>query len=235
MAQTSKADRVRHTDREFEEELRNLRDLLLAMAGRCEQMIARSVEAVVNRDEALANSVVEEDHHVNKAELEVDELCLRIMARRQPLGPDLRLIASALKMVTDLERIGDHAVNVAERAIDLTRMNPAPLHEHIPELGRAVSKMLKDAVDAFVERDVGKARQVLKDDDAVDDLYVQVFREMVSRMADKTQDVEIAVQMQSIAKYLERIGDHATNIGQHVVFLVRGEDIRHPADQDPDR
>lgn len=235
MTETNKANHVRHTDREFEEELRSLRDLLLSMAGHCEQMIARSVEAAINRDEALARSVIEEDHQVNKAELEVDELCLRIMARRQPLGPDLRLIASSLKMVTDLERIGDHAVNVAERAIDLSRMSPTPLHESIPELGRAVSKMLKNAVDAFVEKDAAKAREVLQDDDAVDDLYVRVFREMVSRMANKTEDVEIAVQMQSIAKYLERIGDHATNIGQHVVFLVRGEDIRHPADQGPER
>jgi phosphate transport system protein len=217
---------------EFAKELRTLRDLLLQMAGHCEQMIARAVEAAVSRDEELARGVIEADHHVNRAELEVDELCLSMMARRVPLGADLRLIASALKMVTDLERIGDHAVNIAERAIDLVRMQPVPLHEGIPKMGAATVRMLKNAVDAFVDRDAAKAAQVLKDDDEVDDLHAQVFRDMVLQMADKQQDIEIAVQMQSIARYLERIGDHATNIAQHVVFQVRGEDIRHPADQE---
>jgi phosphate transport system protein len=223
--------RVRHTDREFEEELQQLRDLLLSMAGRCEQMIVRSTDAVQNRDVALAQAVIDEDHQVNRAELEVDEVCLRIIARRQPLGPDLRLIASALKMVTDLERIADLATNIAERAIDLGRTPPMPLHPGIAQLGERVLAMLKTAVDAFVEKDAQKARRVIEDDDAVDALYVRVFRDLVEQMAQRGQDIEIAVQTQSLAKYLERIADHATNLAQHVVFLVRGEDIRHPADR----
>jgi phosphate transport system protein len=209
--------------------LRKLRERLLTMAARVEQMIVRALEAVKSRDTALAARVVEEDEHVNRAELEIDTLCLDILGTHHPDGRDLRLVASTFKMVTDLERIGDQAVNIAERAIDLSRERPVPLHPGIGELGTSVRTMVKQAIDSFVDGDAEQAKAVIDADDAVDDLYLQVFRDMTLRMNDQTQSIETSVALQSVAKYLERVGDHATNIAQHVFYLVRGDDIRHPA------
>jgi phosphate transport system protein len=223
---------TRHTDREYEEELRKLRESLLRMAGRVEQMIDRSLTALLGRDEELARATIEHDQQVNRAEVDTDELCLVILARRQPMGSDLRFITLALKMVTDLERIGDLAVNICERTSDLAADRGAVIHDAIPEMGRLVRAMIADAIDAFVHADAGKAEAVIARDSAVDALYHQAFRDLLQQMAASPERLHAGIHIQSVAKWLERIGDHATNLAELVVFMVRGKDIRHLGKRD---
>jgi phosphate transport system protein len=218
---------MRHTDREFENELQQLRERLLLMAGRVEQMIAASVKALVERDLDQAARTIAADQRVNLDEMETDELCLEILARRQPMASDLRFIALALKMVTDLERIGDLAVNVCERVIDLGTDPPIKPYEDIPVLATLVQSMVRDAVDALVERDAVKARSVVGRDGQVDRLYSQVFRHVLDVMLVDNTRVQPGIHLQSVCKYLERMADHATNLAEEVVFLVEGRDIRH--------
>lgn len=217
-----------HTDREYEGELRKIRESLLLMAGRVEQMIATSVRALLERDPALARATIEEDHKVNSAEVETDELCLRILAKRQPMASDLRFITLALKMVTDLERIGDLAVNICERAIDLGHSGGRTvIHDDIPNMASTVQSMVADAIDSFVHRDVAKAQAVIERDNEVDDLYHTAFRDLLQQMIGDPQSITAAIHIQSVAKWLERMGDHATNLAELVVFMIKGKDIRH--------
>jgi phosphate transport system protein len=202
------------------------------MAGRVEQMIDRSLAALLSRDEELARSTIEHDHQVNRAEVDTDELCLVILARRQPMGSDLRFITLALKMVTDLERIGDLAVNICERASDLAADRGAVIHDAVPEMGKLVRAMVADAIDAFVHGDAAKAEAVIARDSAVDGLYHQVFRDLLQQMAANPERLHAGIHIQSVAKWLERIGDHATNLAELVVFMVRGKDIRHLGKRD---
>jgi phosphate transport system protein len=155
-------------------------------------------------------------------------MCLNILALRQPAGSDLRFVATALKMVTDLERIGDLAVNLAERALELNEEPPLKPYIDIPRMGQAVTAMLHQALDAFVNGNVELAREVLAADDAVDALHVQLFRELLTYMIEEPKNVSRAMRIAFIAKYLERIGDHATNVAQMVIFMCEGRDVRHP-------
>lgn len=217
----------RHTDRAFDGELRELRDRLLLMASRVEGMIATSVRAMIERDPELARKTIDVDRQVNNDEVGTDELCLRILARRQPVAGDLRFVTLALKMVTDLERIGDLAVNISERALDLATepvLLPCP---DIPRMAALVQSMVRDAIDAFVSRDVEKAKAVLARDDEVDELYHHAFRELLAMMARDGSLLERGIHVQSVAKFLERMGDHSTNLAEQVVFMVEGTDIRH--------
>lgn len=217
----------KRTDRGYEDELQDLRTRVLLMAGRVEEMIAEAMRALVERDTDLAIRTIEADHHVNRAEIEADELCLEILARRQPMASDLRFITLALKMVTDLERIADLSVNICERAIDLSdepRMKP---YEKIPRMAVIVRSMVHDAIDAFVSADAVKAQDVVDRDDEVDELYAQVFRETLELMLQDSSAVERGIRVQSVAKYLERMADHGTNLAEQVVFMVKGTDIRH--------
>lgn len=219
--------RTRHTDREYERELALLREKLLRMAGRVEQMIGESVRAVVDRDGDLARGVIDLDKKVNVDEVETDELCLTILAKRQPLASDLRFITLALKMVTDLERIGDLAVNISERALELAK-EPALAHvDAIPKMATMVQAMVRQAIDAFVEGDAEKAQRVIAQDAEVDDLYHQTFGEVLRRMRTEGLDIHRGIHLQSVAKFIERIGDHGTNLAEEVVFLIQGKDIRH--------
>src|SRR5688572_562107 len=167
-----------HTDRVYESELKRLRERLLKMAGQVEQMIADSVQALVERDIELARRTIDADHLVNRAEVEADELCLVILAKRQPVASDLRFITLALKMVTDLERIGDLAVNICERVVDLGQDPPLKPWVDVPRMAGIVQGMVRDAIDAFVAGDADRAQSVIERDHALDELYTRVFREL---------------------------------------------------------
>ncbi len=216
-----------YTDQGYAEELTEIRSRLLVMAGRVETMIAQSMHALVSRDAELAVATVELDHAVNQDEIDLDALCLQLLACRQPMASDLRFVTITMKMVTDLERIADLAVNVAERASDLSVMPELAPFVDIPKMGEVVRGMIRDSIDAFVERDADKARAVLEVDDEVDDLYHKVFRHLLQLMQDDTEVVERGIHIQSVAKFIERMGDHATNLAEQVIFMLGGEDVRH--------
>ncbi|AKU92082.1 phosphate signaling complex protein PhoU [Vulgatibacter incomptus] len=217
-----------HTDKIYEAELTELREKLLTVGGIVEQAIVRSVQALAERDSALARAVVADDRRVNLLEVEIDELCLRMLALRQPAASDLRFITIALKIVTDLERIGDLAVNVAERAIQLNEQPPVRPYVDIPRMAEIAEDMLKKALDAFVASDAAKAREVLEQDNEVDELYHMVFRELVEIMTAEPSVTARGMAILFIAKHLERIADHATNVAEMVIFYVEGRDVRHP-------
>lgn len=223
----------RHTDREFEGELNNLRQRILLMAGRVEEMIALSMRALIEGDAELAKSTIKRDGQVNQDEVDIDEKCLLLLARWQPMASDLRFITHASKMVTDLERIGDLAVNICERAIDIHEAGFCGPYVKISRMAGIVEEMLHGAVDAFVAGDAEKAEAVVARDDEVDDLYHDVFLGLLQRMSAGTEPVVRCVAVQNVAKYLERIGDHSTNLAEQVIFVVRGRDVRHIGKLDP--
>ena len=216
-----------HTARKFQAELSSLREDLLLMAGRVEEMIHRAGRALVQRDVKLARETIELDRAVNRAEIEIDELCLVILARHQPVASELRFVTLAMKMVTDLERIADLAVNICERAIDLSRADPIVVHGHIPEMTRLVQEQVACAIDAFVNADPSKAWEVLENDDEVDELYHRVFQDTLEQMRIDSDNVHQLIHVQSVAKWLERMGDHSTNLAELVIFMLEGRDIRH--------
>ena len=215
-----------HTDREYDAKLEDLRRRLVQMSERVDGMVEAAVRAVVGRDAALARATMDIDREVDRAELECDELCRLVLARWQPMASDLRFITIALKMVTDLERIGDLAVNICERAVQLAAMPPLD-YAIIPKMGVAVREMLGDAVRAFVIEDAELARAAIEADDAVDEHYHEVFRALMQLMRDDPELLDRGIHVQSVAKFLERIGDHATNLAEQAIFMVAGKDVRH--------
>lgn len=164
---------------------------------------------------------------MNRIEVETDEACLVILAKRQPMGSDLRFVTLALKMVTDLERIGDLAVNICERAIDLEGQPPLGSCPDVSRMAEVAQTMVSEAIQAFVAGDAARAQAVIDSDDELDRLYIKVFRNVLSIMVDNTAMVERGIHSQSVAKWLERMGDHACNLAEQVVFMVKGKDIRH--------
>ena len=217
-----------HTSREFDRELRTLRDKLLAMGGRAEEQIGRAVQALVKRDEQLAQEVIKDDAAIDQAEIGIDELAFLILARRQPVASDLRFVMLALKVVTDLERIGDLAVNIAKRVRDLARFTQSPMQERIELLAQRVLGALQLALDAFVHADADRAEKVIEGDRDIDALNMHVIADVISGGdADDINAVARALALSSVSRYLERIGDHATNIAEMVIYFVRGRDVRH--------
>jgi phosphate transport system protein len=216
-----------HTDREYEAQLRKVREQLLLMGAKVEEMITSSMRSLVERDSALARKTIEMDHQINRLEIDIDELCLRILAKRQPVASDLRFITIALKLVTDLERMGDLGVNICERVIELNDEPPLKLYIDLPRMAEEAQNMVREALDAFVAHDAEQAQRVLERDRIVDAYYAQTFRELLTYMMEDPRNIYRATRAQSIAKYLERIGDHATNLAEMVVFMVKGKDIRH--------
>ncbi len=216
-----------HTNREYEQELRRLREQLLLMGAKVEEMIRGSIRALTERETALAEQMISFDKRINQLELEIDELCMQILARRQPVASDLRFITMALKLVTDLERIGDLCVNISERVVELNAEPPLKPYVDLPNMAREVQEMLHEALDAFVAADADRAQRVIVRDRNVDAYYMQIFRELLTYMMEDPRNIFRATRLQSIAKYLERIGDHVTNLGEMVVFMVKGKDIRH--------
>lgn len=221
-----------HTDRIYQAELNELRQKLLTLGGLVEQAIDRSVRSLATKDPDLARAVVEEDDRINRLEVEVDELCLRMLALRQPAASDLRFITLALKIVTDLERMGDLAVNIAERSLSLMRQPQLGPYVDIPRMAEISERMLKEALDAFVAADSKRARQVLEQDNEVDELYHSIFRELVDFMTNDASTSPRAMSVLFVAKHLERIADHATNVAEMVIFYVEGRDVRHPKSRD---
>ena len=217
-----------HTSREFDRELRTLRDKLLAMGGRAEEQIGRAVQALVKRDEALANTVIADDQAIDEAEIGIDELAFLILARRQPVASDLRFVMLALKVVTDLERIGDLAVNIAKRVRDLSRFPVSPMQDRIELLATRVLGALQMALDAFVHADAERAEKVIEGDRDIDALNMHVIADVISGgEADDVHAVARALALSSVSRYLERIGDHATNIAEMVIYALRGHSVRH--------
>ena len=216
-----------HTDRQYEEELSELRQRILTMGGLVEKQIANAIQALVTRDRALAEVTIQKDHEVNALEVGIDELCLRLLALRQPAGRDLRFITTALKITTDLERIGDRAVTISERAIELGSEPPLKPYIDIPRMADISLSMLRRSLDAFIREDPELALAVCRSDDEVDKLNEQIFRELLSYMIEDPQTITRAMRILFVSKYLERIADHATNIAEMVVFMVKGKSIRH--------
>ena len=214
-------------DRGYRNDVSDLRQRVLLMAGRVEQMISDSVRSLVERDTELARATIRQDHRVNRAEMEADELCIQILARRRLEPEDLRFVTLALKMVTDLERIADLAVNISERALDLAIEPQLRSYVDISKMARTTQSMVRDAIDAFVSEDASKAEAVVVRDDIVDNLFRHVVRAVLELMLQDSAAVERGIHVQSAAKFLERMADHATNLAEQVVFMVKGKDIRH--------
>ena len=216
-----------HISAIFDQELNDLRARLLTMGGKVEAMIAGSVKSLVDRDSPLAERIIAMDHEINTLEVAVDEKCLELLALRQPAARDLRFITLALKIVTDLERIGDQCANIAKRALELNDEPPLKPYIDIPRMAHWTEVMLKEALDAFVRGDDQLAIKVCKDDSFVDELNMQIQRELLTFMIEDPGTISRALKLNYISKYLERIADHATNIAEMVIFMVKGKDIRH--------
>ncbi len=216
-----------HPDRLYEGELRKIREMLLMMGAKVEEMLTHAMRALIERDTELAERTLYIDRNINRLEMEVDDLCLRVLARRQPLASDLRFVTMALKVVTDLERMGDLGVNICERVIELNEEPPLKPYVEVVNMAEAAQEMLREALDAFVAGDAERAQAIVERDSKVDAYYGAIFRELLTYMMENPRNIFRATRVQSIAKYIERIADHATNLAEMVVFMVRGKDIRH--------
>ncbi len=216
-----------HTDKRYEEELKKLREEILYMGGMVEDQIQKAIKSLVERDSGLAEVIIERDHEVNRLDVEIDELCIKLLALHQPAGRDLRFITTGLKITTDLERVGDMAVNVCERALELNQEAQLKPYIDIPRMARIAQRMIRESLDAFVREDTELALKVCKNDEEVDQLNSQIFREVVTFMIEDPHTINRAIKISSISKYLERIADHATNIAEMVIFMAKGKSIRH--------
>jgi phosphate transport system protein len=216
-----------HTSKHYEEQLRTLKDRLLLMCHHAEQMVADSIHALVERRPSLAQEVIQRDDALDRLEIEIDNLCYEILALEQPVARDLRFIATALKIVRDIERIGDIAVNIAERANELLQEPELKRLIDLSFMAEAAQRILKESLDAFVNSDAEMAEKVIRDDNAIDDVYEQILRELLTYMMEDPRTISRALKLIFIAKHLERVGDHSANIAEMVIFLVRGQDIRH--------
>ncbi|HEY8517577.1 MAG TPA: phosphate signaling complex protein PhoU [Candidatus Binatia bacterium] len=215
-----------HTDRRYEEELAYLRKLILEMGGLVERQIGDAIASLASSDRTLAERTIERDHEVNRYDVDIDEECLRLLALHQPAARDLRLITTGLKITTDLERIGDMAVNISERALELSEA-PFQLQVDLPRMADTVRKMLRESLDAFVREDAELALSVCKEDDAIDAMHAEMFADLLARMTRDPSLVVAGTAQLFVSKYLERIADHATNIAEMVIFMVKGKSIRH--------
>jgi phosphate transport system protein len=213
--------------RHFQEELEVLQQRLLSMGGLAEDRMGDSVKAVTNRDLDLGDRVLSGDEPINALHIEIDDRCFKLLALHQPMAADLRAIVAAVKINTDLERVGDLAVNIAEAAKRYLQHPPVKPLIDIPRMGEIAQRMLRDALDAYVRRDLALADAVLAADDTLDALKTQIFRELLSFMLSDPSTIEPALDLILISRHLERIGDHATNIAEDVIFMVSAKDVRH--------
>ena len=214
-------------ERHFDTELKHLRQQLVNMAGLVEEAIGRAIRALVSRDATLARGVIAGDEPINMAEIEIDELCLRFLALHHPEASDLRFVTMAFKINNDLERMGDLAVNIAQRTLDLLKEPLLKPLIDIPRMAELAQAMVKDSLDAFVRHDAELARGICRRDDDVDRLNDQVFRELLTYMLQDPRSIERAVGLILVGRHLERIADHATNIAEDVVYLVQAKTIKH--------
>ena len=211
----------------FREELEALQGRLLEMGGLAEERVRAAVQGLVSREASLFGKVLHGDEPINQLHIEVDNRCFRLLALHQPMATDLRAIVAAVKINTDLERVGDLAVNIAEAANRYVTHPPVKKLIDIPAMGEIAQTMLRDALDSFVRRDTALAHQVLNQDDQLDGLKTQVFRELLTYMLTDPGTIEAGLDLILVSRHLERIGDHATNIAEDVIFMVSALDVRH--------
>jgi phosphate transport system protein len=215
----------------FQRELEKLKENLLKMATLVERVLSDAVQALMKRDTELANRTIASDDVINDLEMAIEEMCLKLLARQQPMAIDLRFITAAMKIVTDLERMGDQAVNIAERAISLNQEPQLKPYIDIPRMAEITQSMVKDVLDAFVKQDSQLARSVCVRDDLVDGLNDQVFRELLTYMISDSKTITRAVHLMIVSRCLERIADHATNIAEDVIFMIDARVIKHHAEE----
>ena len=213
--------------RHFQEELESLQERLLAMGGLAEERVRQAVGSLSSRDPSLVEHVLMGDEPINDLHIEVDDRCFKLLALHQPMAADLRTIVAAVKINTDLERVGDLAVNIAEAAKRYLQHPPVKPLIDIPRMADIAQAMLRDALDAFVRRDVALAEAVIAEDDRLDGLKTQIFRELLTYMLSDPTTIEPALDLILVSRHLERIGDHATNIAEDVIFMVSARDVRH--------
>ncbi|PYM19070.1 MAG: phosphate transport system regulatory protein PhoU [Candidatus Rokuibacteriota bacterium] len=213
--------------RHFHEELDALKQTLLAMGGLVEDQIRRVMVALLERDSVVAQDVIDRDARVNAYDVEVDEKCVELLALHQPAAGDLRFITTAMKIVTDLERIGDQAVNIAQRSLELNAEPQLKPYIDLPRMAECAQRMVKESLDAFVARDTALARQVCGEDAAVDALKEQIFRELLTFMMADPRTIPRAIRLILISRFLERVADHATNIAEMVIYMVDSKMVRH--------
>jgi phosphate transport system protein len=219
-----------HIYKAFDLELKELKEKLLHEGGLVERAIRDAIKALVERYSDLAQKVIEDDEVINAKEVEIDEFCLKLLALRQPAARDLRLITTAIKINYDLERIGDMAVNICERVLELNHEPQLKPYIDLPAMAETVQLMLKESLDAFVREDVDLARKVKEQDEKVDQVLEQMFRELLTYMMQDLKTISRAARLLFISKYLERMADHAVNIAELVIFMVEGKIIRHVKD-----
>jgi phosphate transport system protein len=215
--------------RHFQEELEQLKARLLEMGGLAEEQVRLAIKGLVGRDRATLARVLTGDGPLNALHIEVDDRCFTLLALHQPMAVDLRAIVAAVKINTDLERVGDLAINIAEAAQKYAEHLPVKKLIDIPRMGSIAQGMLRDALDAFVRRDTDLAQRVLNEDDALDALKTQIFRELLTYMLQDPSTIEASLELILISRHLERIGDHATNVAEDVIFMVSAKDVRHHA------
>jgi phosphate transport system protein len=213
----------------FQEELDSMKARLLEMGGLAEERVRTAIDALVRRDPGLVIQVLDGDGPINQFHIEIDGRCVKLLALHQPMAVDLRMVLSAVKINTDLERVGDLAINIAEAASRYLGHPPVKELVDIPKMAEIAHSMLRDALDAFVRRDTALAQRVLDEDDALDALKTQVFRDLLAYMLKDPQTIEPALDLILISRHLERIGDHATNIAEDVIYMVSAKDVRHHA------
>lgn len=228
MGVTTKDSHKQHISQQFNAELSELKNHLLVMGGLVEKQVSEAVVSLVNGDSGLAEEVRARDEDVDRLELMIDEECTQVIARRQPTASDLRLVMSVVKMVSDLERIGDEASKVAKMAILLAEEGEAPRgYVEVRHIGEHVSRMVRDALDAFARFDTNKALEVMREDKSVDNEYRTATRSLVTFMMEDPRSISRILSVMWVLRALERIGDHACNIAEHVIYMVKGKDVRH--------
>ena len=215
--------------RHFQEELAQLKARLLEMGGLAEEQVRLAVKALMERDRELVALALNGDEPINKLHIEIDGRCFTLLALHQPMAVDLRAIVAAVKINTDLERVGDLAINIAEAARRYAQHAPVKKLIDIPRMATIAQTMLRDSLDSFVRRDTDVAQRVLNEDDKLDALKTQIFRELLTYMLQDPGTIEAALDLILISRHLERIGDHATNIAEDVIFMVSARDVRHHA------
>ena len=220
-------------ERHFDEELNKLKKKLLEMADTAQSMIGLSVRSLIERDESVAKEVFPLEEKVNHMEIDIEDYVLKLLALRQPAARDLRLLTAILKINNDLERVADQAVNIAEISLELMKQPPLKPLIDIPHMADLAQRMIKDAIEAFVHHDAGLAKQVCEHDDDVDRLNEQLFRELVTYMLEDPKAIARAVDLILVSRNLERIADHATNIGEDVIFIEEGKNIKHHSQDEP--
>ncbi|MBU0725642.1 MAG: phosphate signaling complex protein PhoU [Alphaproteobacteria bacterium] len=214
-----------HSVKSFDEELKRLQNLISQMGGLVETQVQDCLQSLAKRDSTMAERVIKDDPRIDALEYEINELTVRMLALRQPMAEDLRRVVGALKISSDLERIGDYAANISKRAIALNQMPPARPAAGIPRMGRMVQQILKEMLDAYVEQDAEKALQVWRRDEEVDEMYTSLFREMLTYMMEDPRNISPCTHLLFMAKNIERIGDHATNIAETLYYQVTGRPL----------